>query len=130
MGPDGDDTILAAALPDGDDEVSGDDGFDTMSYAGRNAGFGVTVVLDNQFNDGSAGEFDRIGIDVEHVIGTPGKDVLEAGSFTSDVINRLVGGLGNDTLRSIDGSFDVVDGGPGLDLCLTDPGDLKVNCEL
>jgi Ca2+-binding RTX toxin-like protein len=129
-GGDDSDTFIAASLPDGTDQVFGGDGFDTMSYEGRNAGFGVTVLLDNEFNDGSAGEFDDVRTDVEHVIGGAGRDTLEAGEKTSGVLNRLVGGLGNDTLRSVDGTFDVVDGGLSLDLCETDPGDREFNCEL
>ncbi len=129
-GLDGDDRFVTAGSPDGDDEVFGGNGFDTMDYSGRNAGFGVTVVLDNDFNDGSTGEFDNIRTDVEHVIGGAGADNLTAGAYTDEVANRLVGGFGNDTLNSIDGAWDVVDGGPGLDLCLTDPGDYVINCEL
>lgn len=129
-GYDGSDRFLAAGSPDGDDQMFGGRGFDTMDYSGRNAGDGVTVVLDNEFNDGSVGEFDLVRTDVEHVIGGAGNDNLTAGAHTEDITNRLDGGLGNDTLNTIDGSWDVAEGGSGLDLCFTDHGDERFNCEL
>jgi Ca2+-binding RTX toxin-like protein len=80
--------------------------FDLVSY-GR-ATSGVTVTLDDQANDGSAGEGDDIGSDVEAVDGSSLNDTLTAGA--SQV--ALFGGPGDDTLN----------GGPEDDLVLGGSG--------
>lgn len=130
-GGDDRDTILAAALPDGDDLVFGGDGVDTMSYEGRNAGFGVQVTLDDDFNDGSDGEFDNVRRDVENVVGGSGPDTLDVASFGDGVRNAFDGGFGNDTIRTTDDDdLDTAVGNVGTDLCFTDPGDVRIGCDL
>jgi len=75
--------------------------------------------------------------------GTGGKDVL-SGRGSSDVLfgrallvetrlgdDRLLdGGPGGDTIRSIGGSRDVVDCGPGRDRIAKDSCDVTRNCEV
>ncbi|HST80649.1 MAG TPA: hypothetical protein VLL08_02785 [Kineosporiaceae bacterium] len=128
-GYDGDDRLLASESLDGDDEMFGGLGSDTMDYSDRSASLGVTVILDNDFNDGSAGEFDIVETDIENLIGSPGADTLDVGFSGTDVSNVLNGGLGNDTLRTTDGDgLDTAVGGLSTDQCFTDPGDLRIGC--
>ena len=54
--------------------------------------------------------------------GGAGNDRLDGGTGT----DTLIGGNGNDWLRSKDGQPDVVNGGPGADRALVDPGMDKV----
>jgi Ca2+-binding RTX toxin-like protein len=59
-----------------------------------------------------------VGADM--LIGGPGEDTIEGG-----------GDLSGDTLVACDGQVDIVDGGPGVDLCIVDQGvDLVSNCEV
>lgn len=130
-GDNGNDRFLASALPDGDDEIFGGPGIDTMDYSARNAGFGRSVILDNQFNDGSVGEFDDVRKDVENLIGGTGADNLDVGTAGTGVPNAVNGGPGNDTLRTSDGDgLDTAVGGVSTDLCFTDPGDLRIGCDI
>ena len=52
-------------------------------------------------------------------------------SSGAGVGKALNGGLGNDTLRTTDGDgLDTAVGGLSTDLCFTDPGDLRIGCNL
>jgi Ca2+-binding RTX toxin-like protein len=108
----------------GADVIRGGAGLDTADYSAATAPIIVTV--GGRANDGSAGEQDDIGGDVEIVKGGSGNDSI-AGSIGR---NTLIGGAGNDKLwglAGIDvlrggGGNDVVIGGPAADLLFGDAG--------
>ena len=128
----GDDVMVGGA---GADTFAGGPGTDTVSYA--QDPLPVAVTIDGQANDGTAGEGDNVGFDVETVIGGNGDDTLDGGDDphtliggsgddtliggnTDDTLNggegndRLAGGGGNDTLQGGAGN-DQLDGGEGND---------------
>lgn len=126
-GFDGDDQFISDAVSDGSDEFFGMGGFDSMSYSLRTST--VQVSLDDVKDDGTLGEHDNVASDVERVTGGSGDDFLLGNAV---VANRLVGGIGSDTINGIDGiaGNDIVDGsqGPGTDSCRADTGDTILNC--
>lgn len=110
----------------GRDDLHGNAGNDTADYTTRTAS--VTVSLDDNNNDGQAGEWDNVFTDVENVNGGGGNDVLR-GSAVANVLrgnggndhlfggagnDRLFGNSGNDLLRG-EGDNDRLDGGSGAD---------------
>lgn len=95
-GANGADTIIGGPLPD------------VVSYANRVDS--VNVSLDDNANDGEAGEGDNVGSDVETVIGGNGSDTL-TGSNNEEILN---GGAGDDHLYG-GGGADDLSGGPGDD---------------
>lgn len=97
---------------------------DSVSYFDHAAG--VNVSLDNAANDGSAGEGDDIGADIESVSGTSQNDVLTAGGASAQLFgaqgdDTLTGGAGNDDLvggngfNGSGGGSDTLSGGAGDD---------------
>jgi RTX calcium-binding nonapeptide repeat (4 copies) len=126
----------------GADILNGGDGTDAATYGGRSAP--VTVTLDNQANDGEAGEGDNVRSDIEAVYGGNGNDTM-TGSSKADTIDGqggddaitggkgadfLFGGAGDDTINSRDGKADVVDCGPGSgDRIIGDKSDKATGCE-
>lgn len=90
------------------DELYGGGGVDVVTYAGRTAG--VTVTIDDQANDGAAGEHDNVYGDVENLTGGSGPDFLRG----TDGNNTLLGGPGNDILYGGLGN-DMLTGGTGSD---------------
>jgi Ca2+-binding RTX toxin-like protein len=111
-GNDGNDRLEGGS---GNDDLSGDFGTDVMfggagvdavSYSDRV----VTVVadLDGRNDDGSAGEKDTIGADVENLWGGWGADTLTG----NDAGNLIDGGHGADVIRGGAGN-DRLDGGEG-----------------
>lgn len=103
----GDDLLYGGHAPDDADAYDGGDGTDTVSYTFR--GWPVAADLDGQADDGTPGEGDRIGADVEVLIGGAQDDVLTG----DDGPNTLDGGHGSDTLDPRGGA-DVVLAGPSL----------------
>jgi Ca2+-binding RTX toxin-like protein len=101
----GDDIVDGSA---GGDWLNGGAGFDTADYSSRIKA--VTLSLDDQFNDGEAGENDGIGPDFESLVGGWGSDTLRGGPNA----DRLEGGSGNDSLEGLGGK-DVMRGGAGAD---------------
>ena len=101
----GNDVLVGGA---GADVLLGGSGADTVSYDDHSDT--VTVDLDGQADDGSAGEGDRVAVDVENVVGGPGRDSL-TGSAGPDTLR---GGGGDDTLRG-GGGNDQVHGQGGND---------------
>lgn len=99
----------------GDDELSGLGGNDIVRYHTHTSG--VTVTLDGVANDGSFGEADLVGTDIEDVAGSNSADVITGSSST----NRLVGNGGDDQLNGGDGD-DVLQGGLGADELVGDAG--------
>jgi Ca2+-binding RTX toxin-like protein len=92
----------------GADVLRGGSGSDTATYATRAASVNVTV--DGDANDGSEGEGDDVGGDIENVIGGAGSDVLVG----NEGPNTLNGGSGNDTLEGGFGN-DSIEGAAGAD---------------
>ena len=145
-GGSGDDTFLDTDGT-GADTYAGGDGYDTFDEdAPGNAG--ITVTLDDQANDGVAGEGDNVGADVEAVntdfSAGAGNDSLTGnaafntlnGGAGSDTIDggagndRLAGGPGDDTIRARDGYADSVSCGSGTDTATVDTLDtVSSDCE-
>lgn len=104
----------AGATADGD-VISGGDGTDSVSYAGRSAP--VIVDLADPGPDGQHGEGDTLA-SIESVTGGSGDDRLEGrGSY-----NTIHGGPGDDRLEG-HGATDNLYGGPGRDVLLGQYGD-------
>lgn len=93
----GNDTLDGGA---GADVLSGMAGIDTATYAMRSAD--LTIYLDNQAEDGEAGEGDNVYNNIEVVLCGSGDDFVRC---YGPVNNTLLGNAGNDTLW----------GGPGDD---------------
>ncbi|WP_320669134.1 calcium-binding protein [Patulibacter defluvii] len=126
--------------------VRGGPGTDTVDYQQVGARGGLTVTLDDQPNDGTAGEGDNVHADVENVVGSAYNDNRLTGSATANRLegaggdDRLTGGGGRDVLRGWGGSdtLDALDGsggdrvecGDGADVAQADAGDvLSKDCE-
>jgi Ca2+-binding RTX toxin-like protein len=95
----------------GADVLDGGTGFDTADYSGATGP--LSVDLDGNADDGTAGEGDRVEADVDRVLGGPSDDRIAA--ISGD--HTLVGGAGNDTLA----------GGSGRDRLEGDAGDDRLN---
>jgi Ca2+-binding RTX toxin-like protein len=104
----GDDTIIGGS---GADVMNGGIGTDCVDYGSSAAA--VTVYIDGSANDGSAGERDNVGVDVECVRGSAFNDTLNATSRTSGV--KLYGAGGDDLLESGEGD-DFLYGDAGNDI--------------
>ena len=114
----GNDTFLEWAAVNGGDLLVGGAGTDLASYALRSTALKLT--LNGLYDDGAAGEGDRIGSDVENLTGGKGADLLIGNALA----NLLTGGIGKDTLKGLAGAdtfqtldklVDVLDGGTGTD---------------
>jgi Ca2+-binding RTX toxin-like protein len=113
---------------------------------------GVTISLNGVADDGSSGEGDNVGADIEDIDGTGGNDVFIgspgadgfSGGFGNDEIHgsggddhlyggggddRIYGDAGNDKLEGANGG-DTVDGGPGTDQIYGDIGSCSLSCSL
>ena len=155
-GEDGDDTLSGGAAADrldggagrdlmvgnaAADEFIGGSGIDEVSYA--NVSVRVVVDLDDQPDDGAAGEGDTVHADVEDVTGGSGPDVLTGngaanvlqGGGDGDIIkgeggfDQIYGEEGEDTLDARDGNTERVDCGDGSDVATTDTSDKTSGCE-
>ncbi|MCW2950650.1 MAG: hypothetical protein JWN41_1663, partial [Thermoleophilia bacterium] len=121
-GGDGDDTVVQSAIVSGtahDDQDYLDlgAGIDTVSYAARDADHSVTIHLNDTTNfqddDGSAGEQDALGPDIERVIGSAGADLFLGTSSQASAVT-FDGGPGDDIAHS--GTHDeTFVGGSGTD---------------
>ncbi|MGZ8635323.1 MAG: calcium-binding protein, partial [Solirubrobacteraceae bacterium] len=129
-------TGAAAGVGAGADDLRGGDGVDLLSYNDHTAR--ITLTLDEQPGDGSAGEGDNVHGDVETVIATTLADTLTGSDLGQDLFGHggndtidggggadfLNGGTGDDTVSggagddAVEGSAggDLLDGGPGRDL--------------
>ncbi|MDO7867756.1 calcium-binding protein [Nocardioides jiangxiensis] len=128
----GNDTFTEGAAANGSDLIAGGAGVDTASYAARTAT--VTLSLNGVYDDGAAGEGDRIGTDVENLTGGKGGDTLTG----NDAVNTLTGGAGkdklygkggNDTFQTVDSTADTLDGGTGTDRAHRDSIDTTTSVE-
>lgn len=101
-----DDTLSGT---NGDDCIQGGPGDDTLNGGGED-----DVLKGGAGNDTLSGS---VGSDV--LIGGPGEDTMDGG-----------GDLSTDILVACDGRVDVLDAGPGADICIVDLGlDVVANCE-
>ena len=111
-GGDGIDRLLGSSASDlidggaGSDFMKGRGGDDWALYASRLAG--ITLILDDQANDGEPGEGDNV--QTENVTGGDGDDRITGNLYA----NTLYGGAGRDSLRG-DGGDDLLDGERGED---------------
>jgi hypothetical protein len=135
----GDDTLSANL---GVDTYRGGTGIDALSYAAYTSPVRVTIGAGGA-DDGSIGETDDVGADIERVdggtgddtlIGSPGNDLLygNAGSDTIDGgggADLLVGGADNDTIAARDGVADLISCGDGADAVTIDQLDASDSCE-
>jgi Ca2+-binding RTX toxin-like protein len=109
----GDDHLVGGAGPD---DFACGSGVDAVSYADQTAA--VTVGIDQSdndgnANDGSSGNRDLVGTDVENVLGGSGPDALSAGG-AGNAANRLVGNGDDDVITGFGGP-DRLEGGAGED---------------
>ena len=105
-GGDGDDTL--DGLGGADDFNDAEGGFDTVSYG--NESEDVSVTLNNLADDGPAGELDNVHDTIDRVIGGIGDDSLTGAAG----VQTLNGGGGNDTINGDVGN-DILQGGTGTD---------------
>jgi Ca2+-binding RTX toxin-like protein len=103
----------------GGDHLRGGDGNDQLFLDGHVGA--MTISLDDQANDGSPGEGDNVGSDIETILGTGGNDVM----FGSAGGQRLDGYSGNDEIHGAGGD-DTVIGSDGDDNLFGDEGNDKV----
>lgn len=128
----GNDVFTQGTSENGSDLLLGGSGTDLASYAGRTAALNLT--LNGVFDDGQAGEADKLGADVENLTGGSGADTI-TGNTLANVLtggkgaDKLNGLAGNDTLYSLDGLKDTLDGGTGTDKAHRDSGDLATSVE-
>jgi Ca2+-binding RTX toxin-like protein len=142
-GGDGDDNLNGGAGTDyllpgtGNDDVRGGTGGTESDTVFVEPTETVTIRLDNQRNDGVAGE-DFIHDDVEEVGGSLGNDTLVGSQFNNflygdegndDITggggaDTLQGGDGNDTIHAQDGIADTISCGPGDDIVFADSSDI------
>ena len=134
------DDVLTANL--GVDTYRGGTGIDALSYAAYTSPVRVTVGAGGA-DDGSVGETDDVGGDIERVdggtgddtlIGSSGNDLLygNAGNDTLDGgagADLLAGGADNDTIAARDGIADLISCGDGSDALTSDQLDAPDSCE-
>lgn len=134
----------------GADTYTGGPGADKLWLDGHAAGMSISI--DGQANDGSSGEGDNVGSDIETIAGTvhndsfsgsAGPDIFEGGGGNDDMHgaggnddiyggsgdDRVFGDAGNDKLQGASGA-DSVDGGSGLDQMYGDIASCSVFCAL
>jgi Ca2+-binding RTX toxin-like protein len=135
----GDDSLIANL---GVDIYRGGTGIDALSYAAYSSPVRVTVGTGGA-DDGSIGETDDVGGDIERVDGGTGDDTLIGAAGTdllygnagNDILDGgagadlLVGGAGNDTIAARDGVADLISCGDGADAVTTDQLDAADSCE-
>jgi hypothetical protein len=153
-GGDGDDDLYpgntVAGVPDGADTVAGGAGLDyAVVYAEgpapAYAPLDVSIRLNDEADDGIAGEGDNYRSDIEDLASVRGGHDTLTGTGAINILSTssgndsLSGGAGNDVLRSAagddtidarDGYADRVDCGPGADTALVDTLDqVSPSCE-
>jgi Ca2+-binding RTX toxin-like protein len=122
-GPGNDDIGFSAGISHdsdpGADQIVGGAGDDRLRLSGHNGG--MTISLDGQANDGTPGEGDNIGSDIEKIEGTTTDDFF-TGSAGAD---NFEGDGGSDEIHGAGGNDDLYGGG-GDDRVFGDAGADKV----
>jgi Ca2+-binding RTX toxin-like protein len=121
---------LDVAALNGADEMVGNDGVDTVTYADRSNAVDVTMDATGTVGSlvgtasGEATEADLVGADIENLIGGAGGDTLTGNALD----NTIEGGADVDTLNGLGGD-DVLDGGLGADFlfCGASEGDINLD---
>ncbi len=90
-----------------------------MSY--RSHREGVTANLDGVADNGTPGEADTIGADVEYLVGSPAGDVLGGDGANFIWGDPCTTGFG--CPEPATGGADTIDGGGGVDILRGGPGD-------
>jgi Ca2+-binding RTX toxin-like protein len=134
----------------GADTYIGGPGADRLWLDGH--GSGMAISIDGQANDGSSGEGDNVGSDIEAIAGTVhndvfngsagpdnfegggGNDEIHGGAGNDDLYggssdDRVFGDAGNDKVQGASGA-DGVDGGAGTDQMYGDIASCSVFCSL
>jgi Ca2+-binding RTX toxin-like protein len=121
----------------GDDRVLGNDGKD-IAYGGRGSDFvrggrNAAHSTDDLFGGGFCSETGYYGFQrTAEQKGWPDPSTIPCGVDGPDILN---GGPGRDWLWESnsdnhgDGQIDVLDGGPGFDVCVAEAEDIVVDCE-
>lgn len=132
----------------GADTYTGGPGADKLWLDGHPAGMAISI--DGQANDGSSGEGDNVGSDIETIAGTvhndvfvgsAGPDNFEGNGGNDDIHgaggnddlyggsddDKVFGDAGDDKVQGASGS-DSVDGGPGLDQIYGDIASCSLFC--
>ncbi len=112
---DGDDYLDGGSTTTGADSYAGGPGFDRLYLGSRSAD--MTIELDNQADDGVAGEGDNIRADIDRIDSGTGNDTINialGASITAANDNEVYGAGGNDTIKTGPGE-DYVEGGLGND---------------
>jgi hypothetical protein len=126
------------------DDIHGGAGRDAVIFAGTSAP--VTVTLDNEPNDGAAGNHDNVRSDVEELYGGSGRstligdlaphappELIWGGSGDNTIVggsgpNRIYGGPGANTINAFNGQSDVIICGSGASTVTADAADVLVGC--
>ncbi|MEM1012263.1 MAG: hypothetical protein AAGI46_08580 [Planctomycetota bacterium] len=122
FGGGGNDLLTGGA---GADTILGGEGDrDTVDYSANSQFQAINVSLDLTANDGTGGENDLVGIDIEQVVGGSGSDVISASTRpVLDIVDgiatvrppvRFFGGPGNDSLTGADLDQSTVDDAAAL----------------
>jgi Ca2+-binding RTX toxin-like protein len=125
----GDDVLVGG---DGADELLGGAGTDTAAYFDKTQP--VSLTLDGLANDGTAGEGDFIGSDIENLTGGDGNDTI-IGDNAVNILDGgpgddyLNGGGGDDALNATGEGNDTLVGGKGNDTAIYTSGGVKVTLD-
>ena len=140
-GGNGDDTFDEGSADSDADTMLGGAGIDLVTYAART--IAVTIVMDATSSStgtpgGETGEGDRVGTDVENLIGGDGADDITGNALDNTLEGGddvdIIDGLGGDDTIDGNAGDDIIDCGAGDgDILLdstVDSIDTPVNCEL
>jgi Ca2+-binding RTX toxin-like protein len=111
------------SAPEGDNNFS-----DVENATGGSSNDTLTGNAANNRLTGGAGGDTLNGLGGNDTLsGGLGRDTLRGGFGT----DSLFGGAGDDVLNGVDGRpNDRLDGGTGFDRCTSDPGDIRISCEI
>lgn len=120
-GGNGDDLFSCGSAADGADTLSGGAGTaNEADYSGRSNALSIT--MDTLASDGESGENDKVGVDIDIIIGGGGNDSINASGTGVTHSVSLFGAGGADTLSS-GASNDSLEGGSGNDSLSAGSGD-------
>lgn len=103
----------------GNDELFGNEGDDVIL-----GNSGTNIINGGPGNDNITGGSGDDSIFGDGNLQQAGNDVIDGGAG----VDLILGFSGADTITADDGIADVVNGGPGVDICTTDAVDMVFNC--